>query len=70
MLFLSFIGFALRRTNVLETSLVFVYVVVSAAVTWCLYVWLTLASVLSLAFRSRGCDGVSSHENSLDSFTR
>ncbi|KAK4684740.1 hypothetical protein P7C73_g5424, partial [Tremellales sp. Uapishka_1] len=29
-LFLSFIGFALRRTNVLETSLVFVYVVYSA----------------------------------------
>jgi hypothetical protein len=28
-LFLSLIGFALRRTNVLETSLVFVYVVVS-----------------------------------------
>lgn len=28
-LFLSLIGFTLRRTNVLETSLVFVYVVVS-----------------------------------------
>lgn len=28
-LFLSFIGFTLRRTNVLETSLIFVYVVVS-----------------------------------------
>lgn len=69
MLFLSFIGFALRRTNVLETSLVFVYVVVSAAVTWCFYVWLTLALVLSVAFRSRGCDGVS-HEKSLDWCTR
>jgi hypothetical protein len=27
--FLSMIGFSLKRTNVLETSLVFVYVVVS-----------------------------------------
>lgn len=29
-IFLSLIGFSLRRTNVLETSLVFVYVVYSA----------------------------------------
>ena len=34
-LFLSLIGFTLRRTNVLETSLVFVYVVVSDLIPIC-----------------------------------
>jgi hypothetical protein len=38
-LFLSLIGFTLRRTNVLETSLVFVYVVVSRNTIW--IVWVT-----------------------------
>lgn len=52
------IGFSLKRTNVLETSLVFVYVVVSSLPgTLCF----ELIPVLCLAIRCRSSHGVSSN---------